>query len=157
MLLPWFEWAETLWLGRFVLSSSWMFPVVESIHLLALSLLGGAVLVVDLRLLGAGLKGRSVARIARDARPWLIAALIGMIVTGVPLFCSEAVKCYYSQAFWVKITTLPFAILFAFTIRWWVTQDESVRNTARRQKLVGALSIAMWFTVAAAGRWIGFS
>jgi len=42
-------------------------------------------------------------------------------------------------------------------VRWRVTIAEPVQNTARRQKLVGALSIALWFTVAAAGRWIGFS
>jgi hypothetical protein len=54
------------------------------------------------------------------------------------------------------MTTLPIAIVFAFTIRASVT-TESVRNTTRRQALVGALSIALWVTVAAAGRWIGFS
>ena len=54
------------------------------------------------------------------------------------------------------MTTLPIAIAFAFTIRASVTED-AVRNTARRQMLVGALSIALWVTVAAAGRWIGFS
>ena len=76
--------------------------------------------------------------------------------TGVPLFLSEPIKCYYSDSFWVKMTTLPIAIAFAFTVRSRVTAD-AVRNTARRQMLVGALSIALWVIVAAAGRWIGFS
>ena len=40
-----------------------------------------------------------------------------MVLTGVPLFLSEAIKCYYSPAFWVKITTLGPAVLFALTIR----------------------------------------
>jgi hypothetical protein len=80
-----------------------------------------------------------------------------MVLTGVPLFLSEPIKCYYSTAFWIKMTTLPIALAFAFTVRTRVTRAEPVRNTARRQKMVGALSIALWFTVAAAGRWIGFS
>ena len=156
MLLPFFQWCESLWLGQFVVGSNWLFPVIEAVHLLFLSLLGGAVLVVDLRLLGLGLKGRSASELWRAARPWMIAAVAGMIATGVPLFLSEAIKCYYNDSFWVKMTTLPIAIAFAFTIRARATQD-AVRNTARRQMLVGALSIALWLTVAAAGRWIGFS
>jgi hypothetical protein len=156
MLLPFFQWCESLWLGQFVVGSNWLFPVIEAVHLLFLSLLGGAVLVVDLRLLRLGLTGRSASELWRAARPWMIAAVAGMIATGVPLFLSEAIKCYYNDSFWVKMTTLPIAIAFAFTIRARATED-AVRNTARRQMLVGALSIALWFTVAAAGRWIGFS
>lgn len=157
MLLPFFQWCETLWLGRFVVGSLWLFPVIESVHLLALALLGGSVLLVDFRLLRLGLKDRAVSELAREARPWMTGALLVLIATGIPLFLSEPVKCYYSTAFWVKMTTLPIAVAFAFTVRSRVTLSESVRNTARRQKLVGALSIALWFTVAAAGRWIGFS
>jgi hypothetical protein len=156
MLLPFFQWCESLWLGQFVVNSNWLFPVIEATHLLALTVLGGTVLVVDLRLLGLGLKGRSPSELSRAARPWLIGAIAVMIATGLPLFLSEAIKCYYNDSFWVKMTTLPIAIAFTFTVRSRAT-DDAVRNTARRQMLVGALSIALWVTVAAAGRWIGFS
>ena len=157
MLLPFFEWCETLWLGRVVVGSLWLFPVIEAVHLLALSLLGGAILIVDLRMLGFGLTHRSVAGIARSARPYLIVAVTGLIVTGIPLFLSEPTKCYYNTAFWVKMWSLAIALPFTFLIRNRVALQESVRNTARLQMLVGALSIALWVTVAAAGRWIGFS
>ena len=157
MLLPFFEWCESLWIGQFVVGSNWLFPVIESIHLLALALLGGAIFIVDFRMLGLGLKDRAVAEVAGDARPWMIAGLTAMVLTGLPLFLSEPIKCYYSTAFWIKMTTLPIALTFAFTIRARVAMAAPVRSTARRQQLVGALSIALWFTVAAAGRWIGFS
>jgi hypothetical protein len=157
MLLPFFEWCETVWLGRVVVESLWLFPVIEAVHLLALSVLGGAVLIVDLRMLGFGLTNRAVAQIARSAKPWLIGAIVGLIATGVPLFLSEALKCYYNTSFWVKMTTLVVALIFTFAIRNRVALSEPVRNTARLQMLVGALSIALWVTVAAAGRWIGFS
>ena len=165
MLLPYFQWLETVWLGRFVVGSNWLFPVIESIHLLALAVLGGSVLIVDLRLVGWVLKDRAVTEIAREARPWMIGALSAMILTGIPLFLSEPIKCYYSPAFWVKMWTLAIAVIYTFTIRTRVTAAAgtdsadvmSVRTTTRRQMLVGALSIALWFTVAASGRWIGFS
>ena len=92
MLLPFFQWCETVWLGRVVVESLWLFPVIEAVHLLALSVLGGAVLIVDLRMLGAGLTHRSVPEIARSARPYLIGALAGMIVTGIPLFLSSVIS-----------------------------------------------------------------
>ena len=157
MLLPFFQWCESLWLGRAVVGSLWLFPVIESVHLLALSVLGGSILLVDLRMLGFGLKHYSVSALARDARPYMIGAIVTLIATGVPLFLAESIKCYYSPAFWVKMTTLAIAITYTFTVRTRVTRSEPVRNTARLQMLVGALSIALWVTVAAAGRWIGFS
>jgi hypothetical protein len=98
-----------------------------------------------------------VAEIAREARPWMVRALVMMILTGVPLFLSEPIKCYYSPAFWVKMWTLAIATIYTFTLRSRAARTEPVRNTARLQMLAGALSIALWFTVASAGRWIGFS
>ena len=154
-LLPLFEWCESTGLGLMIRESVWVFPVIEAVHLLGLSLLGGALLIVDLRLLGAGLTRTPAALLARQVRPWLIAAVALMAVTGVPLFLSEAVKCYYSQAFWVKITTLPLAVAFTFAVRQRIAEaDATSRRTAA---LTGAASIALWFVVAAGGRWIGFS
>lgn len=156
MLLPWFQWIESLWLGRFIVDSNWLFPVIESIHLLGLALLGGAVMIVDMRLIGLGLKHRDVREIARDARPWMIFGIIVMLSTGIPLFMSEAIKCYYSPAFWVKMYALAASLIYTFTFRTWVTRSTSVQSTTRLF-VTGALSIALWFTVAAGGRWIGFS
>ena len=158
MLLPYFQWLEQFWLGRFIVDSNWLFPVIESVHLIALAVLGGTVMIVDMRLLGLGLKHRAVSEVAGEARPWMIRAIVVMILTGVPLFLSEPIKCYYSPAFWVKMWALAFALLYTFTIRTRVARAATgPETTTARQFVVGALSIALWFSVAAAGRWIGFS
>lgn len=156
-LLPFFEWCETTLIGSAIRGSLWLFPVIESVHLLALATTGGALLMLDLRLLGVGLRNQAVRQVARDAQPWLIGSILVMIATGVPLFLSESVKCYYSTPFWVKITTLPFALLFTFTVRRKVAMADAARVPPSAYKLVGLASLALWFTVAAAGRWIGFS
>lgn len=151
-----FLWFEATALGVAVRDSVWAFPVIEAVHLLGLCLLGGSVIVVDLRLLGLGLRGQSIARLARLARPWLVAGIAVMFATGVPLFLSEAVRAYYNTAFWVKMYTLPAAIAFTFAVRERVAaRGEGEVNAATR--VVGGVSLALWFTVAAAGRWIGFS
>jgi hypothetical protein len=156
-LLSFFEWCEASAIGSAIRNSAWLFPVIESVHLLGLAMLGGALLVLDLRLLGVGLRRQPVAQLARDTEPWLIASIVVMLATGIPLFLSESIKCYYNPAFWVKITTLPFAILFTFTVRRTIADLDETEARPRWQKLVGLVSLALWFVVAAAGRWIGFS
>ena len=155
-LLAFFEWCETTAIGHAVKDSAWLFPVIEAVHLLGLSLLGGSLLVLDLRMLGFGLRRQSIAQLARDTRGWLLGSIAVMIVTGTALFLSEAVKCYYNQSFWVKITTLPVALLFTLTVRARVSRT-GTDDATLRTRLVALMSLALWGTVAAAGRWIGFS
>ena len=151
-----FEWFEYTTPGIIVRESVWMFPVVEAVHLLGLCLLGGAVITVDLRMLGLGLRKQTISELATNLRPWLIGAVILMLSTGTLLFLSEAVKCYYNTSFWVKITTLPIALIFTFVVRERVAVNGGI-GTSTKTRLVAAGSMMLWFTVAAAGRWIGFS
>src|SRR5437763_672826 len=154
-LLPFFQWCENSGVGETIRRSSWLFPVIESFHLLGLAVIGGAVLIVDLRLFGFGLRRQPVAQLALDAQPWLIGSLLVMLVSGTLLFTSEAIKCYYHIAFWVKMTSLLLAIVFTFTFRRKVTMDKRVRPL--RNKVVAAISLALWSGVGIGGRWIGFS
>jgi hypothetical protein len=155
-MLPFFQWCENSAVGEAIRSSSWLFPVIESFHLLALAVIGGAVLVVDLRLFGFGLRRQPVARLAVDAQPWLIGSLAVMVASGVLLFTSEAIKCYYHAAFWVKMTSLLLAIAFTFTVRRRVAMADEARMK-RWNKLVALISITLWSGVGIGGRWIGFS
>ncbi|MGH9659595.1 MAG: DUF6644 family protein [Bryobacteraceae bacterium] len=156
-LLPFFEWSENLPVGHAIRESLWLFPAIESVHLLALAQIGGAILIVDLRLLGWGLRRQPVAQLARDVQPWLAAGLAVMLATGILLFTSEAVKCYYSPAFRTKIAFLLPALLFTFTVRRKVAAAADERSGPIRRKLVALSSLALWTVVGAAGRWIGFS
>jgi len=155
MLLPLFEWCETTSVAQWVSGGVWQFAVIEAFHLLGLGLLGGSLLLVDLRMLGVGLTRQAIADLEAGMRVWLLAAIALMVVTGVPLFLSEAIKCYYNTSFWVKMTTLPVALAYTWSLRARVARGS--RETTPRTRLAGAISIVLWFTVAAAGRWIGFS
>lgn len=155
-LLPLFEWLEATAIGTAIRQSIWAFPVIEAVHLLGLSMLGGAVLVVNLRMLGVGLKRQKISEVSGYARPWLLLAIVIMLSTGIPLFLSEAIKCFYNTSFWVKMTTLPIALGFTFLVQDRVARNEGLETSAK-SRTVAVLSIALWFTVAAAGRWIGFS
>ena len=151
-----FDWLETTTLGAAIRDSVWLFPVVEAVHLLGLATLGGAILVVDLRLLGLGLKDRSPAYVLSQASPWLLGAIAVMFATGVPLFLSEAVKCYFSPAFWVKMGALATALAFTFGVRNRLLRAQ-LSLLPWQARAIAACSLSLWLTVAAAGRWIGFS
>jgi hypothetical protein len=155
-MMPFFEWCETTLVGTVVRESLWLFPAIEAIHLVGLTLLGGSLLVVDLRLLGLGLTTQPIAEIAVAAQRWTVIAIAVMVATGVPLFLSEAVKCYYNPSFWVKMTTLPVALLFTFAIRQPMARNPRLVTSAR-SRILAVGSLGLWFVVAAAGRWIGFS
>ena len=157
MLLPYFEALEAGPIGDAIRSSTWLFPFIEAFHLVGLAVIGGAVLLVDFRLLGLGLRRQPVSELARDAQPWLIGGLVFMIGSGVLLFLAESIKCYYSFAFWTKMTALALAILFTYTVRRRVAMAEQPRVDAFRMRVVGAISILLWSTVGWGGRWIGFS
>ena len=156
-LLPLFQWCEESGLGRTVRESVWAFAVIESAHLLALTTMGGAVLLVDLRLLNFGLRNRPVGELAREAQRFVNLGLVVLIFSGLGLFASEAVKCYYSTAFSVKMGSLLAATIFTYTVRKRVSFAEEGRVGGGTQMLVALVSMALWFTVAASGRWIGFS
>jgi hypothetical protein len=156
-LLPLFQWFEDSGLGHAVREIPWAFAVIESAHLLALTVMGGTVLLVDLRLLNLGLRQRSVSELAREAQPFMTTALIVLVVSGFALFASEGTKCYYSTPFWIKISALLLATIYTYTIRRRVVMAGDGQVGGGTQTLVALVSVALWFTVAASGRWIGFS
>jgi len=136
--------------------SPWFFPVIATIHLMGLALIGGAVLVVDLRLLGLGLRSQPVAGLARDAERWLLRGLLVMVSTGILLFMCFATKYYYLTFFWVKMAALLLVIVFTWSVHRRVAMagDSEVRPVWR--KLVALVSLLLWTTVAVGGRYIGF-
>jgi Family of unknown function (DUF6644) len=156
-IYPLFEWLEASWLGQFIRVSLWLFPVIESFHLVSFALLGGTVLMSDLRILGFIFKDQVPASLDKTLRPWFRLGLTVTIVSGLLLFISEAVKCFYSTPFRIKITCLILAILFTVTVRKRLVDKADTGPTAATAKLAAVISIALWATVAWGGRWIGFS
>ena len=92
MLEPFFLWLGEQPFSKGIGQSLWIFPMVQAFHLVFLAILIGAVLIVDLRLLGQGMIKQPVATVARDARPWLLFALVGMVLTGFPQMAQNAAR-----------------------------------------------------------------
>jgi hypothetical protein len=154
--MAFFLWCNDTALAAAIRDSVWLFPVIEVFHLIGLAALAGAVLLVDLRLIGVGLQGVPVSRLARAARPWLLASLVLTIVSGVLLFVSEPLKCYENPAFWLKLACLTAALVFTALVRPRFTRDTSSTGTRIGGRLAGLASVLLWTGVAGPGRGIGF-
>jgi Family of unknown function (DUF6644) len=156
-LLPFFQWCYQTAIGEAIRESLWLFPLIEAFHLLGLGLTAGAVLIVDLRLLGVGLNRQPVAQLSAAVQPWLLGSVTLMFASGIPLFLSESMKCYYSFAFWIKMTSLFLVLLYTFTVRRRVTQMGATANRPLLGRVTALISLGLWCGVAWGGRWIGFS
>jgi hypothetical protein len=152
-------WCYNTPLATAIRDSTWLFPAIEACHLLGLALLGGTVLIVDLRLLGLGLRDQRIADIAAGVRGWMTAGLIVMLISGALLFASEAMKCYDSGPFRLKMLALALAVLFTLTIRRTHIARTTRTNRAATNRgdwIVAAISLSLWSTVGLMGRAIGF-
>jgi hypothetical protein len=156
-LLPFFQWCDATAIGQAIRESTWIFPLIETIHILALTVLYGTVIVVDLRLLGAGLKRQTVSRVAAELRPWMFGSLALILCSGAMLFLSEAMKCFGNDGFRFKMVMLGLALVFQFTVFPWVTSpSRELRASPLLRKAAALVSMILWLGVGIGGRAIGF-
>jgi hypothetical protein len=155
MLLPFFTWLESLHFGAVVDNSGYFVAMVNVTHLLALAIFVGAVLVLDLRLIGSGMSKQPVARVSKNAQPWLIGGFLALAITGILQIVATPMKVYYSANFWTKVDLLVVAVLFTFIVRRRVAQMDDARLGPVWGKVVGLVSIVLWMTIAVEGRLIG--
>ena len=155
------KWLEATYLGSSVRDSDWLFPFIESVHLLGIVVLVGTSVLLDLRLLGRGvLRDRPASQVASRALLVMWGSFGVMFVTGVLMFMSEAVRCYGSAAFRVKIVLLVAAGLNALVFQLGpyrkIAGWESVAVAPRSARVAAWVSMALWVCIVAAGRGIAY-
>jgi hypothetical protein len=135
--------------------------VVETIHVLTLTLFLGFTVLLDLRLLGVSMRRRRVSEVVQELNPWLVGGFLVMIVTGVLLFCGDPVAFYNSIFFKVKMLILLLAglnvWLFNATVGRKVAEWEIDAETPGRAKAAAVVSLVLWVAIVAAGRAIAYS
>jgi hypothetical protein len=156
LLLEFCRWCNGSFFGHGIRDSVWLFPFVEIFHLLALGLLGGSILLLNMRLLGVRFRGVPVAALARDVRPWMIGSIAVMLISGFLLFSTEAVKMYGNWAFQFKMCALLVALLYTFTIHRKVATSAEGRIPNFWRGLTAVVSLLLWTCVALGGRAIGY-
>jgi len=141
--------------------STWAEPVVETIHVLTLTLFLGFTVLLDLRLLGVSMRRRRVSEVVQELNPWLVGGFLVMIVTGVLLFCGDPVAFYNSIFFKIKMMMLLLAglnvWLFNATVGRKMAEWQIEAETPGRAKAAAVVSLVLWVAIVAAGRAIAYS
>ncbi len=167
-----FEWLDGSMLADFSKSSSGVFAGVQTVHIASMVVLGGMLLLGDLRMLNVVLTEVPSQTIIENTRKWIYLALAFIVLSGIYEASAIAMKLAYNSFFFAKMAGLAMGIFFVLSIRSAVyrrapglvyaqgsnaalQQTETVRPWI--VKLVAVANLAIWFSVAASGRWIGFS
>jgi hypothetical protein len=138
-----------------------LFPLIESVHVVAISLVVGSILVLDLRLLGLASTHRPAGRLIHAILPVTWSAFAVAATSGFLLFISNATKYLANGYFDAKMVLICAAGLNMVVFHTVSARDlprwEKERSPPLRARLAGALSILLWIAVVACGRWIGFT
>lgn len=154
------KWLEQTAIGAYVRQSLWMFPILETLHLLGMIAVVGGIAAFDLRLLGWAMRRERVTVIAGRLFPWCWAGFAAQVVTGGLLFASEAEHMYTNPAFRLKMLLISMAGVNALVFHLTVYRNAAAWDDSAmlpvRAKIAGLVSILLWVGVVAAGRFIGF-
>ncbi len=147
-------------IGTAIRESEYAFSVIESVHVLAITLLVGTIAVLDLRLLGLVFRSIPVTRIARTVFPLTWSGFAVMLISGLLLFWAEAAKNYSNPAFRVKLVLLVFVglnpLIFHSTVYQRVHEWELLERSPWRARGAALASLTLWAGIIVAGRAIAY-
>ena len=141
--------------------SIWMFPIIESIHVISFTLVVGTIAVIDLRLLGLASTQRSFQRMASEILKWTWVAFALTVATGLTMFSTNATIYYHNPFFRTKMLLLVLAgmnmLFFEMTAHRTVNRWDNARSAPAAGKAVAVLSLTLWIGIIFMGRIIGFT
>jgi hypothetical protein len=153
-------WLEQTGVGVTVRDSTWLFPIIETVHILGIAVLVGSTSILDLRLMGLTYKEQPVSKLAWRFLPWAWMGFLIQVITGGLLFASEATKMITNLGFQVKMVLIVVAGLNALVFHLIAYQSvgkwENDRVAPLSARAAGLISILLWFGIVGFGRWIAY-
>ena len=153
-------WLEQTSVGISVRDSMWLFPIIETIHIIGIAMLVGSTSILDLRLMGLTYREQPVSKLAWRFLPWAWVGFVLQVITGGLLFASEATKMYDNLGFRIKMLLIVVAGLNALVFHSIAYQSvgkwENDRVAPLSARAAGLISILLWFGIVFFGRWIAY-
>jgi hypothetical protein len=155
------DWLYQTGMAQYIRENELAFPWIESVHVLAITLVVGSIAIVDLRLLGLASRDRPISGLTRDVLPCTWAAFAIAAVSGLLLFSSNATNYAHNPYFQSKLVLLALAGANMTWFQRWSGRhlrfSEAARALPWQTRVAGGVSLLLWIGVVAAGRWIGFT
>ena len=147
--------------GQFIAASSWAFPTLECVHVIAITTVIGTILVMDLRLIGLASTQIPVTVMSKDTLSWTWGAFVLAFITGTLLFVSKATNYVVNPFFFWKLVMIGVAgvnmAIFNFITSRSVESWDADPQLPRNAKIAGGVSLSLWVLIVFLGRAIGFT
>ncbi len=135
-------------------NNEWSFPLLEIIHIVGFAVAIGTIFMVDLRLIGVGMRKMRASELAKDLAPWTLGGFAAVLISGPLIWTSDPNMYLHNYGFLFKMAALAVALVYQYTIhRKVASMDPAVGLGA----VVGILSILLWVSVVAGGLFIAFT
>lgn len=158
MLNEFFLWLEYLPLAQHI-GATWWFPLMESLHVVSMTLMLGTILMVDLRILGFAANRYAISTMSSELIPWSAVSLTLASVTGVAMFITRASTHAVNPALQIKMLLMVFAAINIVTFHCYVFRGvvnwDAGKVAPFSARFSAGCSLGLWVGVFLAGRWIG--
>lgn len=148
-------------LSKWLAAREWLIADSQSVHIVMLSIVFGCVVLINLRLLGLSVTGRPLSQLVRTLVPWIYAALIVLLITGVLQTVAEPLREFITPAFWAKMAMIIAVVLLTEMFRRSVAHNASRWDDAHRRPhgawLLAVISLGLWIAIIFCGRFIGYT
>jgi hypothetical protein len=154
------EWLQSIGFLTDIRESALVYPVILSTHLIGIALFGGMILMTDLRLLGLGMRDKTITEVVEGLRIPKRIGLLLIVTCGLLLFGSEALKYYPNPYFWTKMTLLVLAAVHYLVFRGSIYNNTEELDKSpvipSRVKAAAVLSMVLWVSIPVCGRLIAY-
>ncbi len=161
MFRPLADWLAATPLSKALSDQPWVVPTSQSIHILAISAVFASALMINLRLLGVGARGRSISQLSDTLIPWMWRGLVVLLLTGSIQTLAEPVRQFVTPAFWAKMTMIAIVtgmtILFVRALRRNAQLWDNASTGPAWAKIFAVISSLMWVAIIFCGRFIAYT
>jgi hypothetical protein len=158
---PFSAWLETTPVSTTIQSVSWIIPAVQTIHILAISVVMGAIVLVDLRLLGIAMRSQPANEVANRTLPHVWYALIVLFISGAILITGEPGRSLSNPAFLLKMALLVVTLIITALLQRSASSNSNFWQLAPNQRIipgvVAGISLSLWIAIIFSGRWIAYT
>ena len=160
-LLSFCQWLAETPFSTGIRESTYIYPIIESVHVLSLCIFVGLLLLWDLRLIGAILRRVAVSEVWGRLIPWITLGAVLMVISGLLLFASDPVRFFGNVFFRVKAFGLFLALLNAMAFHLGIERKlvdwDTAAVTPRAAKFAGGISIFLWAVIVVTGRFVAYN
>jgi hypothetical protein len=161
MFRPFADWLSSTALSKTLQDQAWVVPTSQSIHIIAVSVVFGSAVMINLRLLGVGRSGRSVSQLSNTLIPWMWRGLAVLLFTGLIQTIAEPVRQFVTPMFWAKMTMIivvaTMTAWYAHAVRRRAPEWDTARPRPVRATVFAVLSTLLWMAIIVCGRFIGYT